>query len=430
MIKTKIGLRTAIFLVVANMVGTGIFTSLGYQVVDIHSTFSIMMLWLLGGVVALCGAVSYAELGSIYPRSGGEYHLLSKVYHPSIGFMAGWISATVGFAAPTALAAIAFANYLKAINAELSVTFWAAFIVLLFAVIHSISIRFGSLFQNILTFLKILLMIGLVIAAFFIEAPQQLTLLPVEGDLGTVFSRPFAISLVYVLYAYSGWNAVIYIIGDIDNPREVVSKALIWGTGIVLILYLLTNYVFLYVAPIELLQGKIEIGYIIGERILGNSGAKIIAGIISFFLISMIGAMIYLAPRITQVMGEDYPVVGFLAQKSEKGIPLNALWLQVGIILFFLFTSSFETILMYATFVLVFINVLTVAGVFIERYRGAQSTYKTWGYPLSPLLFILVNGWVLTYLLLDKTKESLIGILILLFGIGLYFLNSRRGNNE
>lgn len=426
MVNSKIGLRTATFLVVANMVGTGIFTSLGYQVVDIRSTFSIMMLWLLGGVVALCGAVSYAELGSIYSRSGGEYHLLSKVYHPSIGFMAGWISATVGFAAPTALAAIAFANYLKAINPELSVSLWAAFIILLFAVIHSISINLGSLFQNILTFLKILLMICLVVTAFFIEAPQHLTLFPQQGDFGTLFSRSFAISLVYVLYAYSGWNAVIYIIGDIDNPKEIVSKALIWGTGIVLILYLLTNFVFLYVAPMELLQGKIEIGYIIGKRLFGSSGAKVIAGMISFFLISMIGAMIYLAPRITQVMGEDYPIVGFLAKKSKKGIPLNALWLQVGIILFFLFTSSFETILMYATFVLVFINVLTVAGVFIERYRGVTASYRAWGYPLSPLIFILVNGWVLAYLLFDKTKESLVGILILLIGIGLYFFNLRR----
>ena len=216
--KAKIGLWTATFMVIANMVGTGVFTSLGFQVVDIKSGFPIEMLWILGGIAALCGALTYGELGTALPRSGGEYHLLSRIVHPMVGFLSGWVSATVGFAAPTALAAIAFATYLAAVVPSIPVVHTAALVVLLFTGLHCWSIVWGSRFNNVLTSLKVILLLLIIIAAFRVPAAQDVTFLPRPGDFGLLLTPAFAVSLVYVAFAYTGWNAAIYIVGEMEDP--------------------------------------------------------------------------------------------------------------------------------------------------------------------------------------------------------------------
>ncbi|MCZ6521671.1 MAG: amino acid permease, partial [Bacteroidetes bacterium] len=295
----QVGLVTASSLVIASMIGTGVFTSLGFQVVDIKSIFPLLMLWIVGGIIALCGALTYSELGSALPRSGGEYNLLSKIYHPSLGFLAGWVSATVGFAGPAALAAMALGSYLKTVFPELPADHTAAIAVILFSLIHGSSIDIGSLFQNFFTLLKMALILVFLGAAFFVETPQDITILPQSGDWDLLISPYFAVSLVYVSYAYTGWNASIYIVGEIKNPRVTLARSLLLGTLIVMVLSLLLNFVFLYTVPMNVLSGQVEVGFLSGTSMFGASGGKIMSLAIAVLLVSTVSDYIFLGHMIT-----------------------------------------------------------------------------------------------------------------------------------
>ena len=207
--------------VVANMIGTGVFTSLGFQLVDIRSTFVLLMLWVVGGVAAFCGALSYAELGAAIPRSGGEYTFLSRIYHPSAGFVSGWISATIGFAAPTALAAITFGAYLSSVLPTLPETGLAVGLVVALTGIHATTHRNSSALQSGFTTLKIILIVAFCAAAVLVTPePQPVGVLPESGDSGVLFSGAFAVSLIYVSYAYTGWNAATYLTSEKQKHRR------------------------------------------------------------------------------------------------------------------------------------------------------------------------------------------------------------------
>src|SRR6476661_7999786 len=218
----KISVVTATNLVVANMVGTGVFTSLGFQVAGISSDFALIALWVVGGVAALCGALSYAELATALPRSGGEYHYLSKIYHPSVGFLSGWISATVGFPAPIALAGIAFGEYFKIFTPGFSPVLISLVVIWVITLIHLFGLRVEEMFQNGSTFLKVGLILVLIVAGLMIANPQPLNMDPGPKAFETLLSGPFAISLVYVMYAYSGWNGATYITEEVKNPEKNV----------------------------------------------------------------------------------------------------------------------------------------------------------------------------------------------------------------
>jgi len=424
----QIGLVTASSLVIASMIGTGVFTSLGFQVVDIKSIFPLLMLWIVGGIIALCGALTYSELGAVLPRSGGEYNLLSKIYHPSLGFLAGWVSATVGFAGPAALAAMALGSYLKTVFPGLPADHTAAVAVILFSLIHGSSIDIGSLFQNFFTLLKVTLILVFLGAAFFVEIPQDITILPQSGDWELLTSPYFAVSLVYVSYAYTGWNASIYIVGEIKNPRMTLARSLLLGTMIVMVLYILLNFVFLYTVPLDALSGQVEVGFLSGTSMFGASGGKIMSLAIAVLLVSTVSAYIFLGPRITMVMGEDFAALKWLSVKNTKGIPVNSFYFQLMIALIFIYTSSFDQVLIYASFLLILITTLTVAGIFVLRIRqpNLPRPYKAWGYPFTPLIFLVVSVWTLTFVIIDKTFESLIGIGILITGLVIYFITDRK----
>ena len=249
MIAKKISVVTATNLVVANMVGTGVFTSLGFQVAGITSDFAIIALWVVGGMLALCGALSYAELATALPRSGGEYHFLSRIYHPAVGFLSGWISVVVGFPAPIALAGIAFGGYFKIFAPGISPIFLSLLIIWIITIVHLFGVRVEEMFQNGSTFLKIGLILVLIVAGFLITNPQQLSMLPGPDTWPILMSRPFAVDLVYVMYAYSGWNAATYITDEVRNPAKNVPWALLIGTLAVTVLYLALNYIFLRTTP-------------------------------------------------------------------------------------------------------------------------------------------------------------------------------------
>jgi basic amino acid/polyamine antiporter, APA family len=422
-----IGFHTAASIAIANMVGTGVFTSLGYQVVDIQSVFALIMLWIVGGIIALCGALSYGELGTALPRSGGEYHLLTAIYHPVMGFLSGWVSATAGFVAPTAIAAIALGKYTAVVYPAVPVEHLAAAVVVLFAIIHSISIRLGSYFQNFFTLIKIGVMLIFIFFGFTTHAPQSISLLPTISDWKVLISPPFAVSLVYVSYAYTGWNASIYVVGELRNPQKNLPKALFLSTLLVLILYALLNYVFLYTVPMAELAGKVEIGFLAGNKLFDASAANILSLLIAVLMVSTISAMIFVGARITQVMGEDYPVLHPLSLRTVRHTPVNAIIFQTIITLLFIYTSSFEQVIVYASFTLMLLTSLTVAGVYVLRWRrpNLPRPYKTWGYPFTPALFLLANTWIMIYVFIERPLESCIGLGIIAAGALIYFINSR-----
>jgi APA family basic amino acid/polyamine antiporter len=421
----KVGLTTAFSIVVANMVGTGVFTSLGFQIADIKSIFALLMLWIVGGVVAMSGALSYGELASKLPRSGGEYHFLSKIYHPILGFLAGWVSFLVAFSAPTALAAMAMASYSHAFFGYGNEIFFALAIVIILSLIHSFQIRFGGKFQRVVTFLKIVLILFFIISGFFISNPQSLDIIPAKSDWSQVFSGSFAVSLIFVSYAFSGWNASVYITDEIRNPVKNIPRSLILGTLLVIILYFLLNFVFMYSTPLHEMEGKIEIGFLAAKYIFGDYGGRLMALLITLLLVSTVSAMIWIGPRVTMVMGEDYPLLSFLAKKNRNNVPVVAIWVQTTITVILIVSSTFEKVLVYAGFIMNLFTLLAVIGVFILRIKqpDLSGKYKVTGYPITPLIFILLSLWTLTYLLLDRPLESILGLLTVLAGLIIYFAN-------
>jgi APA family basic amino acid/polyamine antiporter len=427
----KISAVTATNLVVANMVGTGVFTSLGFQVAGITSDFALIALWVIGGIVSLCGALSYAELAAALPRSGGEYNYLSRIFHPSVGFLAGWISATVGFPAPIALAGIAFGEYFKVFLPGVSPVVTSLFVVWIITLIHLFGIRAEEMFQNTSTFLKLGLILVLIIAGFLIANPQHLDLTPGPGTLGIMVSGPFAVSLVYVMYAYSGWNAATYITEEVRNAAKNVPWALSIGTVVVTLLYLLLNYVFLLTTPKPVLSGKLEVGLLAGEAIFGQIGGKIVSALIGIGLIATISAMAWLGPRITKRMAEDLPKMRLLGKTSAKGTPYAAIILQLAIITILVGTGTFQTVLIYTQFSLLLCSFLTVLGLIVLRIRepGLERPYKVWGYPITPLLFLAVTLYMMIYVISDKPTESLLGLITVIGGLIIYFFAKEPGRN-
>ena len=423
----SLGVPTATAVVIAAMVGSGVFTTLGFQVAEIRSTFAIMMVWLVGGVIALCGAFTYGELGAALPRSGGEYHLLRRVYTPALGFLSGWVSATVGFAGPSALAAMALASYTATFIPGIPENHLAAGVVLGFSLIHASSLQVGTTFQNLLTVLKVGLILGFVGAAFTVDQVQGITLWPQAGDVGLITGPAFAIALIFVSYAYTGWNAAIYIAGEIKQPSRTLPRSLLLGTLAVTALYALLNYVFLRTVPMDELAGQIEVGFLAGVHIFGEAGGQVTAAIIAGLLASTVSAYVFLGPRILMVMGEDMPALTWLSVKSQRGLPVNAFVFQTLVTLALIYTSTFDQVMLYASILLIANSTLAVAGVYVLRMNepNLPRPYRTWGYPVTPAVFLAVNIWTLMYVLQTRPFESFVGLVILGVGLTLYAVVQR-----
>ena len=418
----KVGLITCTALAMANMIGTGVFTSLGFQVQALHSPFLILLVWLLGGVVAFCGALSYAELSAALPRSGGEYNFLSAIYHPAIGFMSGFVSLAVGFSAPIALSAMALGQYLAAAWPGVSATSVSVIVVLLLAAMHSLTVRASGNFQVVITALKVVLICAFIAMGFFLGG--SLMFAPQEGDLRLAFSGPFAISLMFVLYSYSGWNAAAYIIGEVREPQRMVPGALLLATLIVTILYVFLNAVFLASGPAGAFAGKIEVGEIAARNLLGEQGGRLMAALISGGLISSVSAMTWAGPRVAQAVGRDFPALRFFARTSPGGVPRVAIAVQTLLVLIMLATATFEAVLLYAQFSILACSLLTVLGVLVLRWRQPDlpRPFRCFGYPLTPIVFLALNLFAMVYTALDRPEQALAGLATLRLGIALYFV--------
>lgn len=425
----KFSRTTAISVVVANMVGTGVFTSLGFQLLGIQSAFVLMMLWFVGGLTALCGALTYAELGANLPRSGGEYNFLSRLYHPGAGFISGWVSATVGFAAPVALAAMTFGAYLTAVFPQLSPTWAAVSLVIFLTAVHCLSRQTSSTVQQIFTALKVLLIVFFCVVIFFWGgSPQEVSFLPAQGDGDLIFSGAFAVALIYVNYAYTGWNAATYVTSELDNPQRNLPIVLFIGTGLVMLLYLLLNFTFLSAAPIAILEGKLEVGVIVTEHALGANAGKAMGAVLALLLISTVSAMTMAGPRVLQVIGEDFKLFSMLSRCNSHGVPMSAIIFQGLLALLFILSSTFESVLVFSSFVLGVNTLFAVLGVFVLRWKNhsVAGAYRTFAYPFAPLIYLSVTLWTLVYVLLSRPMEGWIGVAMIVVGGLLYKVSANK----
>lgn len=435
------------------MIGVGVFTSLSFQVFGLNDGqhplgFSIMMLWLLGGVVALLGALSYSELGAALPRSGGEYHFLSHIYHPAVGFLSGWVSIVVGFAAPIAAAAFALGAYLVKVFPDLNPTVAACVAVVALSAAQSFSVKTGGIIQSFFTAVKITLILSVIGFGFFTTDHQELSLSATPLDWEKIFKDTvFAVSMVYVSFAYSGWNAAAYISGEIDNPRRNLPRALIIGTLIVTLLYLLLNYVFLYTVPLsemltkgeifeastsDVVNKELAVGFLAGRHIFGENGAQVVAVFVAIGLLSTISAMVIAGPRVTAAMAEDFSAFRILARKGKGGAPVYSIGLQLAISLGLILTSSFDWVMNYIGFTLAIFATLTVAGVIVLRIRSPklERPYHTLGYPITPLLFIAINLWMMGYLIYARPTIAWAGLVTLASGFLFYFVAKFMSNGS
>ncbi len=424
--------KVAAAVVVANMVGTGVFTSLGFQLIDIQSAPVILMLWLVGGVSALCGALSYAELGAALPKSGGEYHFLNEIYHPCAGFISGWVSATVGFAAPTALAALTFGSYLNSSGLNVDPLWLATIAIIALTAAHCSNHRRSGGTQTGFTALKILLIFGFSVAALTVSPIEsQVEFTWSEDTTSALGSGAFAVSLIYVNYAYSGWNAATYISGELASPQRSLPWVLGISTILVAALYCLLNFVFLSVAPIEAMAGKVEVGVIAARYAFGTELGVFMGALLALLLISTISAMILAGPRVLQRIGQDYPRFALLARENNDGIPATAIAMQSGVALVFLWTASFEQILVFSGATMALNTFATVLGLFVLRWRqpALQRPFRVSLYPITPLSVVGITGWTLIYVVVQRPLEALISAVIVASG-GVFYLLSRTTSTQ
>jgi APA family basic amino acid/polyamine antiporter len=425
---SSVSVIVATAIVVADMVGVGVFTSLGFQVKDIPSGFSILLLWVVGGLVALCGVFSYSELGAMFPRSSGEYNFLSRAFHPSFGFLAGWVSATVGFAAPVALAAMAFGEYAKSLLPDVSPLALAVAVVWLVSLVQLSGVRQSGTFQLISTILKVVLILAFLVAGFVIGTPQPVSFVPSASDFAHITGGPFAIGLVFVMYSFSGWNAATYIIGEMRMPEQNLPRALLAGTLIVLVLYVALNAAFLYTTPIDKLSGQLDVAHVAGSYIFGDIGGRIVSAMICIGLVSSISAMMWIGPRVMMTMGEDIPALRLFARKSRQGAPAYAILFQLAVANLMLFTRSFEAVLDFIQFALLFCSFFTVLGVIKLRVTrpDLRRPYRALGYPVTSVVFLLVTAFMMYHLLTERPLQSFLGILIMISGLLIYAVFRQR----
>jgi len=418
---SKISWKTAAGLVIANMIGTGVFTSLGFQLAEIQNTWSILLLWIIGGAMALIGAFVYAELGTHFRKTGGDYIFLSESIHPSVGYLYAWVSLTVGFSAPIAIAAMAMNGYLGPLVGNS--IYPGLFFLLAVPIAHIFSVSRSAKFQDTLTLIKIAFVFVLILLGFAFASTLETTSLDFSNTWQEEVIMPgFAVSLIYVFYAYTGWNSAAYIIEEVDQPEKNLPKALIWATFSVMVVYVLLQLVFLKHASIVQLSGKVEVADIAFGNLFGPTGAIWVSVFIGVQLIATISGYAWIGPRVTYAMAKDFKLWKPLSKVNSNGIPVRAIILNTGISLVLFLSGSFEQIMLYAGFVLQLMGTITVySSLKIKRQLGFKSPLKPW----IQYIYITFSTGVMVYLFWDRPWESIAGLGIVGLGLLIFLFDKK-----
>jgi len=417
----KISWKTAAGIVIANMIGTGVFTSLGFQLAVVQNTWTILLLWTFGGIMALLGALVYAELGTHFRRTGGDYIFLSETIHPLVGYLYAWVSLVVGFSAPIAIAAMAMNNYLSPVLGETQLP-GLLFLVLIPAV-HIFSVSSSAKFQNGMTILKIAFVLALIGIGLAFGTNSTSSALNFSDSWKDEILLPgFAVSLIYVFYAYTGWNSAAYIIEEVDQPKKNLPKALIGATVLVMVVYVLLQLVLLKHASVSQLTGQVQVADIAFGNLFGAQGAVWVSLFIGVQLIATISGYAWVGPRVTYAIAKDYKLWRPLAKVNGQNIPVRAIVLNTGISLVLFVSGSFEQIMLYAGFILQLMSTVTVySSLKIKKQEGFKTPFK----PLPQLIYLGFSIALMGYLLVDRPKESLAGIGILVLGWALYAFDKK-----
>lgn len=421
----SLSMLSAALLIVASMVGTGVFTTAGVLLDAAPSRLAVLAIWLIGGLAALAGSLSYAELAAAIPRNGGEYLLLSRIYHPAAGFIAGFVSLVAGFAAPIAASAIAFGHYLHAALPAVPPLPAALALIAAATLVHSGRLRTGSRLQDLLTLLKVAIIVAfIVIGALRLDPQVLLTGAPITEVLGT---GGVAMGLIIVAYAYSGWAAAIYVAGEIRRPARALPRALTLGTALVTALYLGLNAVFLLAVPPAELRGVIEVGAVAATRLIGPDGGRIFSGVIALGLVSTVGALVMTGPRVSEAMGRDYPRLAFLLRRHPDKNPAAATLIQGALAAALALTTAFDTLLGWVGVLLTLFSALTVAGVFVLRRSQPHlpRPYLTFGYPLTPCLFLALAAWMIIAAVVERPTIVIASAATIAVGFALYLFVAR-----
>ncbi len=366
-------------LVVASMIGSGVFTTSGFLLADLGSPARVLWTWVAGGVLAMLGALSYGALARRFPESGGEYVFLGRTLHPAAGSLAGWVSLLVGFSAPLAAVALAFGEYTKTWFPSPPLT--GTCLILAFAAVHAVHVQKGAWVQNLAVLVKLALIGVLLVRAAAVLKPAAA---PAAGDFHI---SSFALSLVWVSFSYSGWNAAVYVAGEVRDPGRNLPRALVLGTALVTLVYLALNAVFVYSAPAGQLAGKLEVGRIAAEALGGPGLADFVTGLIALALATAASSMIMAGPRVYARMAEDGCLPRWF-RFPEQGPPRGAILLQTALALAMLWTASFKTLLTYIGFTLSLCTAGAVAGLMrLRRREGAVLPVPGW--PWMPALFVV-----------------------------------------
>ena len=397
------GLPTAVALLVSNMVGTGVFTSLGFQVQDLGSGFALLALWAVGGSLALAGALCYAELGAMFPQSGGEYVYLGRAWSPRVGFIGGFVSMTAGFSAPIAIAGMAFGRYAGAV-VPISPMVATVGVLTVVSLVHWTRVSGARVFQVTTTSVTVATIIGFIVTGLLIGPVEPVSFAPSATAWREISSAPFAISLIYVVYAYTGWNSIGYVAGEIREPQRTIPIAVISSVVLVAALYLLLHWVFLRTVPIDALRGTVEVGALSGARILGPIGGRVMSGVIALVLVATISSFLMAGSRVTQAVGAGSPRLRWLAERAADGVPRRALGMQLVLIALLIVTASFEQVLAYAGIVLNLCNLLAVIGLMRLRRIAPDlpRPFRTPLYPLAPLTFAALSLWMIGFVIWQR----------------------------
>ncbi|MGD1009615.1 MAG: amino acid permease [Candidatus Aminicenantales bacterium] len=440
-LQRKLGLFPLTNIVIANMVGAGIFTTSGLLMKDLHSALVMLALWAVGGLIALCGALSYGELGAAIPRAGGEYAFLSRLFHPVLGFLAGWVSFFVGFSAPIAASAIGFTEYLtrafpgllhpgifvNGSEAGVMKKIYAVLAIAAFTFLHTRGLELGAKVQNLLTGLKILLIIVLVAAGFAV-GKGSLTHLTASGgfDFGFGGWKTMGLALMWIMFAYSGWNASAYVGSEVKDPSRNLPRSLLLGTGAVVVLYVALNLFYIYAVPPAGMEGVISIGGLAAGNLFGKSAETVLSVLISFALFSSLSAFIILGPRVYYSMAKDGVFFKSLAKVNPRfSVPSRSIVLQGLIATVLVLFGTFDQLLTYMGFSLGIFPILAVLGVFKLR-RSGRSVIKLPGYPIVPAIYVLTGVTILFLSFLQRPKESSIAIATVLIGIPIYLIFKKK----
>jgi basic amino acid/polyamine antiporter, APA family len=439
-LRRELTVTSAAFLVVSNMVGSGIFTTTGFLAGDLGRPWLVLSIWMAGAAVALAGCFSYAELGVNLPRSGGEYVYLREAWGPTWGFLSGWVSFIAGFSAPVAAGALAVSEYSAKVFPSLGP---AAPQPPLFGWLHLENTRLVSV--ALIVALAALNIRGVGVAAKLQNVLTGITLGGIGAFLVLAFAlgrgnwshfevstartsahglvAQFAVSLIFVMFAYSGWNAAAYVAEEMKSPERILPRALLTGTLLVAFCYLALNAAYIYALPLESLKGVLPVGATAARALFGSRVGALFAGMLTLALLASVSAMSVVGPRVYYAMAQDGCFPSGAARLHPRwGTPARAIAYQAALSAILALTGTFEALVYYIGFALILFAALAVAGLWRLRRRPGWRCLGpvSWCYPAIPAIFVLASVWMLAWTVVARPREAGWGLLTVACGGLLY----------